>query len=298
MDAVGHGNPWIADVEAGRRRVPVWLTAPVAIVFVVGVLWVFGRILAPAIAASAGAAARGLGDPWADILGRSAPALVIFGALFAAAVIATTYEGRTLWRLRGRWPLALLAGLALGGGAFSAGLAIVWLAGGVAPAASPVQPSAAGALVLGAALVAFQASAEEIYFRGWLQPEFCADLGPWVGLTATALLFGGLHVISGAHGPLAVVNLCLGGFMFGLLALRSGGLVAPAAAHFGWNWTESGALGLTPEAGGSLASLRLSGDDLWSGGVDGMNGSLALTVVLAIVVAALILGGPRPRRPA
>jgi membrane protease YdiL (CAAX protease family) len=293
METVGHGNPWIADVEGARRRVPVWLMAIIAIVFVVGVLGVFGRILAPAIVAGAATVVGGLGDPWADILGRSAPALVIFSALFAAAVAVTAFEGRPLWRLSGRWPLALVAGLALGGGAFSVGLAIVWLTGGVAREASPFQPSTAGALVLGAGLVAFQASAEEVYFRGWLQPELCADLGPWVGVTATALLFGALHVISGAHGPLAVVNLCLGGFMFGLLALRSGGLVAPAAAHFGWNWTESGGLGLTPEAGGSLASLRLSGDSLWSGGADGMNGSLALTVVLAIVVGALVLWGPR-----
>jgi membrane protease YdiL (CAAX protease family) len=294
MHAVGHGNPWIADVEADRRPVPAWLTALIGIGFAVGILMIVPRGLSSRFGEWVATAAADLGAPWPDMLARAAPAMLIFGGLYGVAAAATAFEGRPLWRLRGRWPLALLAGLAVGAGAFCASVAIVGVAGDVTAAASAPRPSVAGALILGALLVAFQVSAEEAYFRGWLQPVFCAHWGPWMGLGATALLFGALHVIAGAQGPLAIFNLVLGGLMFGLLALRSGGLIAPAAAHFGWNWTESGGLGLTHPAGGSLAALRLAGGDLWSGGPDGMNGSPALTLALAIVVAILIRVGPNP----
>jgi membrane protease YdiL (CAAX protease family) len=292
MERVGHGNPWIADVEGARRGVPAWAATLAAMGFATGVLAVVGRLLSPEIGDRVANATGALGEPWSDILARAAPALIIFGALYAAAVAATAFEGRPLWRFRGRWPVALLAGLAVGAGAFGASVALVSIAGDVTAAPAPPRAPTAGAMILGAAIVAFQASAEEVYFRGWLQPVLCARWGPWLGLGATALLFGVLHIIAGAHGALAVFNLCLGGLMFGLLALRSGGLIAPAAAHFGWNWTESGVLGLTPGASGSLASLHLAGGDLWSGGADGMNGSPALTLALAIVVAGLIRAGP------
>jgi membrane protease YdiL (CAAX protease family) len=121
----------------------------------------------------------------------------------------------------------------------------------------------------------------------------CASWGPWLGLLATSALFAGLHMIAGAHGALAVVNLLLGGMLFGLLALRSGGLAAPAAAHFAWNWTESGVLGLDAGPTGRLLDLRLQGSALWSGGPDTMNGSLAMTIVLSALVLTLMSVKPQ-----
>ena len=92
---------------------------------------------------------------------------------------------------------------------------------------------------------------------------------------------------------MALLNLMLGGMAFGLLALRSGGLWAPFAAHTAWNWIESGVLGLEPNpgvgAGGSILDLDIVGAGLWSGGGDAMNGSLAATLVLLLGVAGLVL---------
>src|SRR5207302_4511959 len=127
---------------------------------------------------------------------------------------------------------------------------------------------ALGAILVGLSIVAVQSIAEEAFFRGWLQPILCKDWGVRTGLIVTSALFGALHVIAGAHGPLAVANLFLGGMLFGVLALGTGNLLAPAAAHFAWNWTESGVLGLTPDPGGSLFNLKLIGAQIWNGGAD------------------------------
>jgi membrane protease YdiL (CAAX protease family) len=143
--------------------------------------------------------------------------------------------------------------------------------------------------------VAFQSTAEEVFFRGWLQPLLCARWGPWFGLATTAALFGALHLIAGVHGPLAVANVFLAGLLFGLLALRSGGILAPLAAHFAWNWTESGLLGLAPAPMDSLFHLRLGGAALWSGGADAMDGSLGPTLVLLVLDACLIALGRKAR---
>ncbi|HUX06856.1 MAG TPA: CPBP family intramembrane glutamic endopeptidase [Acidobacteriota bacterium] len=74
-------------------------------------------------------------------------------------------------------------------------------------------------------LCAVAACAEEILFRGALQP----DLGIW----ATALLFGLLH----AYGKLYIVVAILAGIGLGFLYQLSGSLPAAIAAHAIYNLT-------------------------------------------------------------
>ena len=93
---------------------------------------------------------------------------------------------------------------------------------------------------------------------------------------------------------MAFLNLFLAGMFLGLLALRTGGLVAPCAAHFAWNWCESNLFGSDPNPGsglfGAFFDLDLRGPALWSGGDDTMNGSLATTLVLGAIILSLAFG--------
>jgi membrane protease YdiL (CAAX protease family) len=228
-----------------------------------------------------------------DIIALAILDIVVFGALMAVAFIEVRREGRRLWRHEVYGLGAFTGGLALGFGGFCASTAVASLAGAISMGDARPFSMSIGPFLLGLALTAFQSVAEESYFRGWLQPVLCASWGPWLGLLATSALFAGLHMIAGAHGALAVVNLLLGGMLFGLLALRSGGLAAPAAAHFAWNWTESGVLGLDAGPTGRLLDLRLQGSALWSGGPDTMNGSLAMTIVLSALVLTLMSVKPQ-----
>jgi membrane protease YdiL (CAAX protease family) len=295
MFAADFDNPWIVDVREARRRPSAIATALAGAAFagallVASVTWggaAMGRIVG---------AMGDLPQTWRDILGLAILDIVVFGALMAVALIAVHREGRPMWRREVYGMGALLGGLAFGFGGFCASTALASLAGAVSvgggqPFSTPIAP-----LLLGLLLTAFQSVSEETYFRGWLQPVLCSSWGPWLGLTATSILFAGLHMIAGAHGVLAVFNLLLGGLLFGLLALRSGGLVAPAAAHFAWNWTESGVLGLDTGPTGRLFDLRLHGQVLWSGGADTMNGSLAMTIVLVALVLTLLM--VKPHAPA
>ena len=88
----------------------------------------------------------------------------------------------------------------------------------------------------------------------------------------------------------------LAGTLFGMLALRTGGLAAPVAAHWAWNCTETLALGLSPNPGvgdfGALADLDMRGSALWGGSEYGLNGSIAATFVLVALITPLLLWRP------
>jgi membrane protease YdiL (CAAX protease family) len=287
--ALDRANPWTYDVLHARRRSRAWSTLLIAMGFSVAVLELF-KAEAPWLAAAVGGVVAGLPGQWPDIVASGALQTIVFGVFLVAAMIAVGFEGRRLW-LGGSHPWTDLAmGLACGSAGFCAAVLVAYLAGSVTTGAMLASPI--GALALGAALVLFQSVAEEAFFRGWLQPVLCANWGGRIGLTVTAAAFAVLHIIAGAHGVLAVINLFLGGLLFGLLALRTGGLLAPAAAHFAWNWSESGVLGLIPDPSGSLVSLKLTGASLWSGGADTMNGSLGTTLVLIVLVAGFAVAKP------
>ena len=290
--ALDRTNPWTLDVLHGRRHRQAWATLLAAVVFSVTVLMIF-KTQAPALLALIGGVVDGLPAPWPDVLASGALQATVFGLFLVAAMFATRLEGRRLWRAGAEPPTDTVMGLACGSTGFCTAVLIAYLAGSVTTGAP--LPSPVGALVLGAALVVFQSVAEEAFFRGWLQPVLCASWGAWAGLLLTAAAFAMLHIIAGAHGLLAVINLFLGGMLFGLLALRTGGLLAPAAAHFAWNWSESGVLGLSPDPSGSLLTLRLGGTPLWSGGPDTMNGSFATTLVLSALVIGFAVARTSPQ---
>ena len=97
----------------------------------------------------------------------------------------------------------------------------------------------------------------------------------------------------GARSPLTLLNLVLGGILFGLLALRGGGLLAPIAAHATWNWAEQILLGLDPNPGtgsfGALFDFDLVGPAMWGGSDEGLNASLALSFALVALIVPLAL---------
>jgi membrane protease YdiL (CAAX protease family) len=288
---VGFDNPWIVGVDQASRALPAWfvlLAGLAAAAAVVGL----ARALSPWTRQVSARAPEGLGDVLAVALLYAA----MYLPLFVASALGGRLEGRRVWRIETHPGRAAAGGLALGAGGLCVAVA-------TAAAAGSVQPGqgASGAGVLAGPLVglfffAWQSAGEEYLFRGWMQPVLCARLGPAVGLVTTATAFSLLHLLAGAHRPVAVLNLILGGLMFGLIALRSGGLICAIAAHGAWNWTEACGLGLAPNPGvgpfGTLLDLDLVGRPLWSGGSDALNGSLATTLVLVAVTGLLL----RPRR--
>ena len=279
LQAVDYRNSWIVAVDRAARPWPLWAALPYGVA--VFALAFFGTTaLFPAL--------TDMGpQPW------HGPAVTVFffGVLLVGGLIATLLIER-----RGEQPQTnalrrLALGVGVGAAAFLLTVAVC-AALGVVSLQAAAQAGAAG-LALSAGLTLFGALAEEVFFRGWLQPLLSARLGPWVGVAITAVLFSAAHAVGQPLSPLAFVNGVLAGAVFGVLALRTGSLVAPVAAHFTWNWLEKSVLGLFPNPGldsyGALFDLELTGAGLWTGGAAALNGALPTTLGLGLACAALIL---------
>lgn len=188
-------------------------------------------------------------------------------------------------------------GLAVGAGGLCATLAMNWLNGGVVAGSGLAGFSLMVLLAMVVTLV--QSAMEEVLFRGWLQPAISAQTGKIAGTAGSALLFTGFHLIGGSRQLLSLAVIALAGLLFGLLALRSGGLWAPVAAHAAWNASEDSAFGLVPNPGnpmlGSIFDFDLVGNPLWGGSDEGLNASLGAVLVLSALIVPLLVGRtPKP----
>jgi len=196
------------------------------------------------------------------------------------------------------WAPGARAGARAAGGA-ALGLSGLLLALGLAAIAGTVRHGAGSgaglALIAGAATVLVQVTAEELYFRGWLQPLLARAVGERVAIPVVAVAFALLHLLAGGAGVLALVNLALGGVLFGLLA--RGGIAGAVVAHFAWNAAEQLVVGLDPNPGvggfGALFDLDLVGGLRWGGSAEGLNASWAMAFALAAVIAPLLLARRR-----
>ncbi|SFS03902.1 CPBP family intramembrane glutamic endopeptidase [Sphingomonas jatrophae] len=217
-------------------------------------------------------------------------AAIIFAPMLALA-LGAAWATRVRALPRGRAPLAMLAlGLAVGLGG-------VTVATGYAAFAGVAQAGEAAVLgpllLLGSAMMLLQSGTEEVLLRGWMHGGIARRWGAWPAILLTAAVFAGLHVLGGARGIIELANLTLGGVLFGLLRWKSGGLLAPVAAHYGWNWLEGLGLGLDPNPGigayGAVTNVDLVGRALWGGSPVGLNGSLAMLMVLAALIVPIVL---------
>lgn len=219
----------------------------------------------------------------------------VFLPLLILAIAGAWIVDLKAWRV-GPHPLrwgGLGMALGIGGVLLATGYAVIAGTSAFGP-----DGGVGAALALGVVVVGLQVLAEEALFRGWFQPAVATLTGGPAAVVIVAALFAGFHLLAGAQGLVTIVNLLLGGLLFGVLALREGGIAAAFAAHFGWNASEQLLLGLDPNPGiggfGALIDLELSGAALWGGSDAGLNGSIAMTFALLAVLIPLIVARRAP----
>ena len=223
--------------------------------------------------------------------GEAAFNIIVFGTLLLVGVVGG-FVSRVNPLALGRRPFAML-GLGLFLGLF--GVTVTTGYSGIVGSLAVGAKGFGGLplLAAGAAVVFLQAAAEEVYFRGWVQPALAKAWGPAAAVILGAIAFSILHVVGGARAPLTLINLFLGGILFGLLAAYGRGLLAPISAHFAWNGAEQLILGLDPNPGvgtfGSVFNFELIGAQSWGGSEEGLNASFAMTLTLFAVVIPLTL---------
>lgn len=144
-------------------------------------------------------------------------------------------------------------------------------------------------------LLLIPAAAEEVLFRGYPLALLKDGLGMKWAIGLTSGLFGLLHLSNPGLTPLAAVNLFLAGLLLALVVIRTGSLWWAIGVHLGWNWSIWWILGQPvsglPAGGAPLLDFTAEGPSWLSGGSFGLEGSLAVTVLLAGSAAALYMRG-------
>jgi membrane protease YdiL (CAAX protease family) len=102
-----------------------------------------------------------------------------------------------------------------------------------------------------------------------------------------------MHGANAGLSVLALANLALFGLFAGCYALREGGLWGVCAVHSAWNWAQGSLFGF--EVSGHapqwsvLVRLRAQGPDWLTGGAFGPEGGAAVTAMLVLGLAAVLL---------
>ncbi len=285
MEALNVENAWIVAVTGARRRLPGWLGVLLAIAALALGLLLGSRIIAGMDASDVGRLS--------PVAAEALEYLGVMSPLYACAFLFLLVEGRqvrhpALGGARG-WAL----GGAVGGLLFLMAVLAAAMTGVLTQGRAGAPAGSFPGILAAGLLVAFQVFGEELFFRGWLQPLLAADFGIPVGLALTAALFAAAHCVLDSPSAVAILNIFLAGLLFGLIAFRTGSLMAPFACHWVWNWVEQSVFGLSPNPGvdalGALVDLDLFGPTFLGGGKDGLNGSLAVTVLLFAGSAAFVL---------
>ncbi len=217
--------------------------------------------------------------------------VALFGALLVAAVIGGAICRQNALAPGRQVAIMLPLSIAIGAAGLSLATADAALAGTLARGEATFP--GIGLVTWGAAIVLIQAGAEEVYFRGWLQPVLARAWGQPVAVLVAALAFTTLHLMGGSRAPITLINLLLGGLLFGTLAAYGRGIAGAVGAHFAWNATEQLVFGLDPNPGigsfGSFLDFELVGPAAWGGSEEGLNASFAMSMVLIGLLVPIIL---------
>ena len=137
-----------------------------------------------------------------------------------------------------------------------------------------------------------QGMAEEVLFRGYLFRRLCLGYSVFAAAALNSLFFAVMHLGNGGIKPLAFFNLFAFGLFTSLLVYRcDGSLWCAGALHGVWNFAQGNLFGISvsgnPLMSSVFSSSMTQGRDLTHGGAFGLEGGVAVSLVLVLATAIL-----------
>lgn len=228
-----------------------------------------------------------------SLSGSTSMLISLFATLATAAAVliyCLAIERRTLSSLGflRRGAVAEYAiGLAAGLGLFGLPVLLCVVTGAMSLSPAEAMPSL-GLILLFFVGFLVQGMSEELLCRSYLMVSLSRGWPLWVCAVANALLFSLIHIGNPGVTAIALVNIFLFGFFASLLTIRRGSIWMVGAIHSMWNFAQGNLFGI-PVSGivGSPSPLVAEmGEEGWqtfvNGGSFGLEGGLAVTIVLAV----------------
>ena len=131
-----------------------------------------------------------------------------------------------------------------------------------------------------------QGMAEEVICRGYLLVSLSRNHSVWYSVIISSGVFMAMHMSNDHVTLLAFINIFLCGSLFGLLFVERGNIWMVAALHSGWNFLQNNIFGIPvsgmAQGNSVFATSFMDGKKLINGGDFGIEGGIAVTVVLAL----------------
>ena len=129
-----------------------------------------------------------------------------------------------------------------------------------------------------------QGMAEEVLCRSYLMTSIARRYPMWVAVILNAVFFAALHLGNSGISVLAFINLTLFGVFASVYFIKRGNIWGIGAVHSIWNFVQGNFYGIKVSGMEStcsvFASTMTEGRDLIHGGAFGLEGGLAVTLVL------------------
>jgi membrane protease YdiL (CAAX protease family) len=188
------------------------------------------------------------------------------------------------------------------------GMALLAAVVGICVVTGTLQPQAGGGLSLGliGILLVFllgfilQGFSEELLCRGYFMVSLARRQSLPLAVVISSLAFSVLHLMNPGilEQPLAIPNIFMFGAIAGIYMLKRGDIWGAAAMHSLWNFAQGNIFGIQVSGVSKLPSLFIftapgAGGPPWAalvnGGSFGLEGGLAVSLVLVIALIAVLL---------
>lgn len=211
--------------------------------------------------------------------------LAMIGTVILFCKVFQKRDMTTLGFVRKRAGKEYLEGLVLGFVMLSAAVLICILTGSLSFDGLS-ENFALGILLLFIVGFLIQGMAEEVMMRGYFLVSFARRHSIWAAVIANSVLFTMLHLFNSGISLLAIINLTLYGVFASIYFVKSGNIWGVGALHFMWNLVQGNFYGIqvsgTEVACSVFSSTLTEGREIINGGAFGLEGGLAVTIVLLL----------------
>lgn len=134
---------------------------------------------------------------------------------------------------------------------------------------------------------------EEIVFRGYLMVSLSNRTSLIVAIMINSVMFSLLHLLNPGVTLLAIINIILFGVFASVYVLKTNNIWGACAIHSIWNFVQGNFYGFEVSGlntnNSILSFTALSKSSLINGGSFGMEGGLAVTIVLLVSIAYIVI---------
>lgn len=184
-----------------------------------------------------------------------------------------------------------LVGLVIGAGLFSAAVGINFLTGALTFGGF-TQSIAWGTLGLYLVGWLIQGMAEEVMFRGYFMVSMSRRIPVSIAVLISSVGFALAHSSNQGVSPLAYLNLTLFGIFAAVYMLKRGNIWGVCAIHSMWNCVQGNLYGVSVSGMSKSESIMnmisVESKSLMNGGAFGLEGGLAVTIVLTLATIIML----------